>query len=480
LLTAGVARNLITPQPEILTWGFISREGPATSIESDLTVTALVIGCGPTRVAIIAFDLGFMPMDVATSVRIRVAALIGADPDGVLLNFSHTHSGPPPPSWSMEFLEQEPTLQRYQDYLMSQLDDCVRRAEASMEPVRVAAREGSIDIGVHRRELDADGLPFLGEDPDGSTDPAVSVVRIDRLDGHALAILFSYGCHSVVVGPRSPVISADFPAGSRDVIESVLGGISLFLQGGGGDVMPQDGMGYETDCTDERIRIGTRLGGEVLKVAASMRTNRVGGKRLSLPSLLGDGMTLRPLEPAPLDADVSLAAILRQLDLPLMDLPTAAVADAIRDQCQRDLATAQSSGSYRLAAIAARFASWSEVLVRAVRNGVRTVPCIVQVIAINDVAIVAVSAEVFSVTTRRLRELSPFASTMALGYSNGVLCYLPPADAYPANGWSITERYRIPDLVFQSYLLPTGLHPDCEAIIVETGVAMLNELSTVS
>jgi neutral ceramidase len=477
VLSAGVARNLITPQPGILTWGFSTREGVAASIESELTVTALVIGDGAPRVAIVAFDLGFMPMALADKTRRRIADAVGVDPEAVLINFSHTHSAPPPPNWSADFKQQEALLERYWWFVMDQLDDCVARASSAMEPVRIVAQDGSVDLGVHRREPDSEGQPFLGEVPGGSTDPTVSVIRVDRLDGSPLAILFSYGCHTVVVGPRSNVISADFPAASRAVVEQVLGGMAIFLQGGGGDVMPEDGMGYEADCTEERIRIGTRLGAEVLKVATSIRSHRVGGARVSLPSLLGDGMTLRPLEPAPRGDDVKIRAISRELELPLTELPIPSVAEAIRIQCLADLATARSSGSHRNEAIAARFATWADILVEAVRKGVRTMPCIVQVIAIGDVAIVGISAEVFSRTSRHIRAASAFPSTMALGYTNGVLCYLPPADAYPADGWSITDRYRIPDLVFQSYLLPTALQPECEQIVVDACVSILGEVA---
>jgi len=77
------------------------------------------------------------------------------------------------------------------------------------------------------------------------------------------------------------------------------------------------------------------------------------------------------------------------------------------------------------------------------------------------------SAEVFSPTTAAVRERSPFAQTIVLGYTNGTLCYLPRTGDYPPDGWSIHTRYRIPDLVFQAYGLPTGLAPTSEARVVD-------------
>jgi hypothetical protein len=479
MLKAGVARNLITPQVGLHTYGFSAREGVASEVESDLVATALVLRDEATCIAIVALDLCFLPLDVATRLRRDVAARIGTDPESILINTSHTHSAPAPPDWSPEFSDQNELLTEYQTFMFRQVIDAVGRAHDSMGGARVVAAEGSVNLGVQRREAGPDGCTFLGEVPDGPTDAAVSVIRVDRLDGSPLAILCSYGCHPVVVGPQSFVVSADYPSSTRNVVEQTLGGMTLFLQGGGGDVMPRDGMGYESDCSEERVRVGAVLGGEVVKVASTLRSHRTRGVRKSLPSLLGDGMTLRPLEPAPL-GEVRLGAICRELSLPLVELPTRATVRRIRGQCEADLAAARTSGSPRQISIALHFARWCDVLAEAVRNEVRSVPCIVQAIRIGNIGIVGISAEVFSASTRSIREQSPFASTMALGYTNGVLCYLPPTAAYPSGGWSPIERYRIPDMVFQSYLVPVALRSDSEQIVVEACVDMLGELRRAS
>ena len=148
------------------------------------------------------------------------------------------------------------------------------------------ARAGS---AINRREVGPDGLVFLGEVPDGETDPAVGVIRVDDLDGQPIATLCSLGCHTVVVGPRDQAASPDFPAPARRVIESTLGGLALFLQACGGDVMPVGGMGYETDCSDanERDRDDARRrGGEGRgRPADPPAARRADGARLGLVDL---------------------------------------------------------------------------------------------------------------------------------------------------------------------------------------------------
>jgi hypothetical protein len=101
----------------------------------------------------------------------------------------------------------------------------------------------------------------------------------------------------------------------------------------------------------------------------------------------------------------------------------------------------------------------------------------VQAIRINDIVITGIAAEVFSSTTRAIRERSPFPRTIALGYSNGVLCYLPTRDAYPPSGWDVGDRYRIPDQVFQSYLVPVAIDPGSEERITDAVLELVEELA---
>src|SRR4029077_2789342 len=151
-------------------------------------------------------------------------------------------------------------------------------------------------------------------------------------------------------------------------------------------------------------------------------------------------------------------------------------AQRLRAERQRDLAEAEASGQERRGTIANRFLAWADGLVKAVvEHAPPTADLEIQALRINDVSFVSLSAEVFSQTTVELRRRSPFQHTMALGNTNGVLCYLPRAEDYPAGGWRVDDRYRIPDLVFQAYLLPTGLRPESEQQVVTAALGLLQQ-----
>jgi hypothetical protein len=60
-----------------------------------------------------------------------------------------------------------------------------------------------------------------------------------------------------------------------------------------------------------------------------------------------------------------------------------------------------------------------------------------------------------------LKASSPFAATMVSGYSNGMLGYLPVAEAYPEGGYEVWV---------------TPFAPEAAALVVENGRALLTDL----
>ena len=475
-LRAGVARRSVDPPLGIRTGGYSSRDAVVESIDEPLSVTVLVLSGLGSMVAIAAIDLCMVPQDIAREWRAAIAGALGCDIADVLINLSHTHSAGALLRTQPEFADQADLLTTYQAMLVERLVEAALAAAGSLQPARIGAGSGTSHIGVQRREHGPDGYVFLGEVPDGSTDPMVGVVRVDDLTGRPIAILASYGCHTVTVGPNARVASPDFPGPMRRMVEETLGGLCLFLQGGGGDVMPCWGMAHEPDGRDNKERIGWMLGGEVVRVAATIRTAVRRGERVWTASLNGPGLTMRPLVPVDGPTCTALAARTATVSLDLVELPTMSQALALHAERVSDLRVALASGDERPIRIARRFVAWSEVMLHAVETGDRTRTVEVQAIRINDIVFTAIAAEVFSATTTRIRAMSPISSTIALGYTNGIIGYLPTADAYPAAGWDITERYRVPDLVFQAYLLPTALAPDSEVRVVDAVLVLISDL----
>ncbi len=475
-LYAGAARRVINPPRGIRTFGFSSREGVVQAIESDLSATALVLSDGKAKVAIVAADTGWMDLPVMNGLRERVAEAVGTASSHVMINLNHTHSSPAMPEWFPDEPEQIALQARYQDDLCGWIEEAAREADERKVPSRIGSGRGECGIGVYRRETDPDGELFLGEVPGHPTDPDVGVLRVDKLDGRPIATVFSYGCHPVTIGPRSMVASPDFPGAARTLVENAIGGLSLFLQGCGGNIMPRGGLSMEADCSDEKERVGSTLGAEVVKVAAAIHTHRKRGERRRMGSL--SRISVWPWEPVTGASCTVLAAADESLTLRFIGLPPRSEALAIRAECHqaRDAVVSRGGEVWEFL-VTTRFADWSDQLVAAAEAGGASIDVVVQAIRINDIVLAANSTETFFETGLAIKAGSPFPHTLALGYTNGCVCYLPRAEDFPAGGWDIRKRwYGVPDLLFQAYSMPTAIHPDSERRVVDRTLALIERL----
>ena len=102
-------------------------------------------------------------------------------------------------------------------------------------------------------------------------DPLVGLLKLDRLDGSPLAVVYLFACHPIMNPPRRGT-SADFPAVASRVVEEALGGdtVAFFVQGCGGDINP---VRYkEVDRPADAEPLGSMLGATVLAGLARIET----------------------------------------------------------------------------------------------------------------------------------------------------------------------------------------------------------------
>ncbi len=73
----------------------------------------------------------------------------------------------------------------------------------------------------------------------GPVDPEIGILRLDRLDGRTLAVVYNFACHPIQ-GVPGGANTADVSGFASQVIEDNLsdGTVALFVQGCGGDINP--------------------------------------------------------------------------------------------------------------------------------------------------------------------------------------------------------------------------------------------------
>lgn len=262
-LKAGVAAVNITPPIGGYQAGFNQRE-PTVGIHDDLYAKALVLERDGVKTAIVTADI--LSLDTGLTARIRRLIRRQTGIKHVLLTASHTHSGPFIGPWHGDVSRKDLA---YIDVLCRKITGTVFMANNDAAAVRVRSGAGHTEIGVNRRLPGDDGKGrVLGENPDGPVDCEVPVLLLEKTDGSALALLFTYACHAIAAW-NPPYISADYPGVAQRLIESKLGCPALFSQGAGADINPR---GPRSARSFELAKaLGEELGNAVLSAVEGMK-----------------------------------------------------------------------------------------------------------------------------------------------------------------------------------------------------------------
>ncbi|MDQ3702988.1 MAG: hypothetical protein M3442_19005, partial [Chloroflexota bacterium] len=327
ILTAGTARVVITPPVGVHLTGFAGRP-PSIGVHDDLTATALVLGerDGDTgaddlasRVALVALDLiGLHGETLIPAIKARIAEVTGIASERVFLNCSHTHYGPALAA-EREGGDDAAAV-AYREALPHHLASVVAMGDDARRPVSLSAGRGAVRVGINRRERKDDGRLVLGQHPDGTLDSEVLVWRFDDASGAApepgaplswvrraaepVAVVVNYACHAVSLGSSVRLISADFPGVTRTLLEQIVGGQALFIQGAAGNINPSL-MGADWD---HPRRLGHALGAEAARVAlltqpVAALPLRAARETLAFPALLPVSIEAGRERVAQLEAD---------------------------------------------------------------------------------------------------------------------------------------------------------------------------------
>jgi hypothetical protein len=290
------------------------------------------------------------------------------------------------------------------------------------------------------------------------------VVRIDSQEGRPLAALVNYTCHPIFAGAASRLISPDYPGPLRRTVERITGATCLFLQGATGNINPRNPMHPDTA---EAERAGTMLGLEAAKVFLDLDTRTTALREDWIVSVATFHLIRKEAVPSQSPDRVGAAEV--PLSLPLVPLPDAAEARSLLAARQAALETLLRQGATPDDLNPARYqVQWAQMLLRTIEEGRGpagvTVP--VQVVRINDVALVGVAGELFVEAQLAIKAASPFPSTLVAAYTNGCVGYIPMAEAYPDGGYEVEHSYK-------GYRLPAAIAPGAAETVTATAIDLL-------
>jgi len=270
-LKAGFARVNITPPVGTPMTGFGSRDfDPAgcRDVHDDLYVRALWLEQGERKALVMGFDLLFFSRDEADRFKGAVGRRLDIAPGDILLNTSHTHTGPKVGTWFYT-----PPDPFYLNFLEQAIVKAALSARDNARPASLASGNGRSDVPMSRRRKRPDGFVDFAPNPQGPVCDALPVCLLSDAENNPICLLFSISCHpSTVKGvERSYWISADFPGTAMGMIDDYLGAqVSLFLQGAGGDskasVIGRDSEEWRAGTWDDVDAAGAMAADEVIGI----------------------------------------------------------------------------------------------------------------------------------------------------------------------------------------------------------------------
>lgn len=277
---AGVARAIITPPLPFWLSGYASRTNPASGKLHDLWAKALALeDRRGGRVVIVTTDLIGLPRQVSDEVAAQAAKKHGLARSQLVLNSSHTHSGPAVGSnlsVMFDFNDEEKRRRdEYANNLTSTLIRVVGDALSDMAPARLSTGHGMADFAMNRREPTVQGVR-IGLNRTGPVDHDVPVLTVTTMEGGLRAVLFGYACHNTTLGGDRYQVNGDYAGFAQlDVESRHPGATALFFILCGADQNPQPrgkpelAMQHGKSLADAVER---SLEGELRPVRAPIRT----------------------------------------------------------------------------------------------------------------------------------------------------------------------------------------------------------------
>ncbi|HBY62274.1 MAG TPA: hypothetical protein DEH78_20830 [Solibacterales bacterium] len=241
---AGTARVDITPAGPIWMSGYANRAKPSDGIGQKLWVRALALRDGNgKRVLLVGADLIGFPRQLTDTVAARLQKEHGLTRSDIVINASHTHSGPM--VWpNLRLIAPVPTeevavLKDYAGRVVEAMVEAGGKALGSMAPAKLDLAHGRATFGVNRRVVGPEGVKF-GVSPNAPRDNDVPVLRVTAPGGELRAVFFAYACHNTTMTGDNYQIHGDYSgAAAEDLERAAPSSIALFFTLCAGDQNPE-------------------------------------------------------------------------------------------------------------------------------------------------------------------------------------------------------------------------------------------------
>ncbi|MGH9068081.1 MAG: neutral/alkaline non-lysosomal ceramidase N-terminal domain-containing protein [Acidimicrobiales bacterium] len=427
-MLVGTATADITPAVGAAMGGYAARTGSARGVASALSCRAVVLDDGATAVGLVVCDLLFVTRDMSDLARRLVGEAIGWRPEQLMVTATHTHSGPADLTFAQD--------RHYVTRVAGQIAGAVR-----------VAFEGRVEATLKYAESPVSSVSQNRRHPDGPTEGLARILVAEPVDGSSegqiLATLVNYACHATILEHDNLQYSPDFPGAVVEVVEHVVGGRAVYLQGCAGDINP---LWMRHDLAEVR-RIGSIVGTAAARAVCEAQPLGSGQWAINLSwfeDTEKEAVGGRAVAGGPVRIASPTVALARRSRAPVEGLES----DLRQVEVELEAAGADVD---RRRALSARLATLQMEVFFARRpdpyagrdgrqpgpgSGLEAVE--VQVLRLDEqTAVVGLPGEPFVDIAAAIRRRAGLANLIVAGYANQAVGYLPVASAFPEGGYEV-------------------------------------------
>jgi hypothetical protein len=248
-LKVGAAQKIITPTDTAYIAGH-SHNRKFAGINDDIFVKAVVFSNNADHIALLTFDCIGLLYPQLLQVRSAVKEVLPQFPvEHIVMSSTHTHSGPDVVGlWGPNIM----TSGVDQAYMS-------RLINLSVEAIIQAYNDQEIAFGEYAHGIHGEDWVYNISEPT-ELDRSIDIIRFKNENGKAIATITNFACHPTFLDAVNDKVSSDYVGGYYRTMDSINGGINLFLQGSiGGWIQPE----YEEKTHEQAFFRGDELANKV-------------------------------------------------------------------------------------------------------------------------------------------------------------------------------------------------------------------------
>ena len=261
-LKLGVAKRVITPSIGGQLYGY-RPDILSTTVNDDLAVAAFYFEQGETKALMISAEVCIIQTKLAEDILSAIEEKFGVSRQCIMLSATHTHSGP---NTAGETGWGDIDKKYCDEIFVPMILEAVAEAKSKTTPVKMGVAEMQSLVGINRREKSkVTGKILLGQDPDGSFDPKMTILSFADLNGKVVANMIHYGCHGTAAG-QNVEITRDWSGIMIDAVEEKSGAVTAFFNGPEGDVGPRISNGRTVGDLSYVLELGEKAAADAVEI----------------------------------------------------------------------------------------------------------------------------------------------------------------------------------------------------------------------